>query len=172
MKSLPSTKFSSYSVADATAGTTPDGAVRAGTGAVFAGAAALAGAVQSDGMAGVARATVRAFARAGQTGRAHIGRESDRRLASCRGGLERTGREVIGQAAVAMPEPVGQAQVPALVAVGRAAAVPEGVDPVVAAAAVAAVEPAAAVVVADRAALAAAPAAISDPTPVARGVTD
>jgi|SRR5690348_8879657 len=169
MKSLPSTKFSSYSVADATAGTTPDGAVRAGTGAVFAGAAALAGAVQSDGMAGVARATVRAFARAGLTGRAHIGRESDRRLASCRGGLERTGREAIGQA-VAMPEPVGQAQVPALVAVGRAAAVPEGVGPVVAAA-VAAVE-LAAVVVADRAALAAAPAAISDPTPVARGVTD
>src|SRR5690242_16990428 len=153
MKSLPSTKFSSYSVADATAGTTPDGAVRAGTGAVFAGAAALAGAVQSDGTAGVARATVRAFARAGQTGRAHIGRESDRRLASCRGGLERTGREAIGQAA-AMPEPVGQAEVQALVAVGRVAAV-------------AAVE-LAAVVVADRAA----PAAISDPTPVARGVTD
>jgi len=153
MKSLPSTKFSSYSVADATAGTTPDGAVRAGTGAVFAGAAALAGAVQSDGMAGVARATVRAFARAGQTGRAHIGRESDRRLSSCRGGLERTGREAIGQAA-AMPEPVGQAEVQALVAVGRVAAV-------------AAVE-LAAVVVADRAA----PAAISDPTPVARGVTD
>jgi len=112
-------------------------------------------------MAGVARATVRAFARAGQTGRAHIGRESDRRLASCRGGLERTGREAIGQAA-AMPEPVGQAEVQALVAVGRVAA---------AAVAVAAVE-LAAVVVADRAALAAAPAAISDPTPVARGVTD
>ena len=52
-----------------------------------------------------------------------------------------------------MPEPVGQAEVQALVAVGRVAAVPEGVGPVV---------------VADRAA----PAAISDPTPVARGVTD
>lgn len=48
-----------------------------------------------------------------------------------------------------MPEPVGQAEVQALVAVGRVAAVPEGVGPVVAAAV-----------------------AISDPTPVARGVTD
>ena len=65
-----------------------------------------------------------------------------------------------------MPEPVGQAELQALVAVGRVAAVPEGVGPVVAAA-VAAVA-LAAVVVADRAA----PAAISDPTPVARGVTD
>ena len=64
MRSPSSTKSSSHIEASASAGTTPDGAVRAGIGAASAGAAASAGEGLSEGTAGADRAcTGRVFVR-------------------------------------------------------------------------------------------------------------
>lgn len=133
MRSLPSTRFSSSGAADAFAGTRPDGAVRAGTGAAFAGAAVSVGAAQSAGTAGAYRAGQAFVRHIGREGRERIGRVSVRRSVMCREvDPEAIGQEVVGRAAT-VPEPVGRAAA-VLERADRAAAVPE--PAVVAAAAV------------------------------------
>lgn len=109
MRSPASTKFSSSTAADASAGTRPDGGAPAGTGAASAGAVASAGVVRSAGAAGACRAD-----------RERIGRVSVRRSVIClEVDREAPGQEVVGQAA-AVPEPVGRAAAVAAVAVAAA----------------------------------------------------
>jgi len=106
IRSQLSIRFSSYSAADATAGTTRDGAVPAGTGAAIAGAAAWAGVVRSDGTAGADREFT-ALASSGQVA---------------------TGLTSIGQVATGLA-PTGQV-VTARVPTGQVATVPAPIGPV------------------------------------------
>ena len=119
IRSQLSIRFSSYSAADATAGTTRDGAVPAGTGAAIAGAAAWAGVVRSDGTAGADREFT-ALASSGQvaTGLTSIGQVAT--------GLAPTGQVVTarvptGQVATVLVEAIGRAAiVEAIEAIGPA----------------------------------------------------
>jgi hypothetical protein len=141
--SRTSTRFNSYSVVGATAGTGPDGEVPVGTGAAMNGAVVSAGAALPDGAAGADRPIGRRqFVRPGQVGRESVRRAQAGRELIGRVIVRAAASELIGRAA-AVPERIGPAAVvPG--AAGPAADVPEAIGP--AAVGPEAIDPAAVVV--------------------------